>query len=93
MNDNFMEKIKTKIKNEITSVRAEMKNRTIGYIVTAMGLVAGLAWNDAIKSAIEHFFPMEQNGVEAKFISMVVVLFSVYLVRMVKKEEKKETKK
>ena len=98
MNDNFMEKIKTKIKNEITSVRAEMKNRTIGYIVTAMGLVAGLAWNDAIKSAIEHFFPMEQNGVEAKFIyagtiTMVVVLFSVYLVRMVKKEEKKETKK
>jgi hypothetical protein len=93
-----MEKIKTKIKKEITGVKEEMRNKTVGYIVTALGLVAGLAWNDAIKTAIEHFFPMEQNGIEAKFvyagtITVVVVLFSVYLVRMVKKDEKKETKK
>lgn len=93
-----MEKIKTKIQKEISGVREEMKNKTVGYIVTALGLVAGLAWNDAIKSAIEYFFPMEQNGLEAKFvyagtITIVVVLFSVYLMRILKKDEKEKKAK
>jgi len=90
--------IKTKIKKEIIGVREEITNKTVGYIVTALGLVAGLAWNDAIKSAIEHFFPAEQNGLKAKFIyaatiTFVVVLISVYVVRLLKRDEKKLVKK
>lgn len=98
MDINFMTIIKTKIKKEIIGVKEEVANKTAGYIVTALGLVAGLAWNDAIKSAIEHFFPMEQNGLEAKFvyavtITLVVVLISVYVVRLLKRDEKKPAKK
>ena len=34
-------------------IRDLVRERTMGYIVGALGLVAGLAWNDAIKSLIE----------------------------------------
>ncbi|HLN18824.1 MAG TPA: DUF5654 family protein [Patescibacteria group bacterium] len=99
MNDNnIMEIIKTKIKKELSGVRQEIANKTVGYIVTALGLVAGLAWNDAIKSAIEHFFPSEQGGIRAKFIyaatiTLVVVIVSVYLIKILGKNEKEKKDK
>lgn len=99
-NNNILETMKTKIKNELSSVRNEIANKTVGYIVTALGLVAGLAWNDAVKSAIEHFFPAEKGGISAKFIyatliTLVVVLISVYLVKITgktKNDSKKDEK-
>jgi hypothetical protein len=98
MNNKFMANIKTKIKKEVSGVKEEIRNKTVGYIVTALGLVAGLAWNDAVKSAIEHFFPLEQNGLKAKFIyaviiTLVVVLISVYLVKILTGDKKKEAVK
>ncbi|MFA6047269.1 MAG: DUF5654 family protein [Parcubacteria group bacterium] len=90
--------IKTKIKKEISGVREEIRNKTVGYIVTALGLVAGLAWNDAVKTLIENFFPAKENTVWAKFIyatvlTIIVVLISLYLVKIFKKEEKRLDKK
>lgn len=93
INDNI-KKVKEKIKEEIHSVRKEVKDKTIGYIVTALGLVAGLAWNDAIKSLIEFYFPLSGQGIWAKLIyagllTLVIVLISVYLVKIFNKEKKK----
>jgi hypothetical protein len=90
-----MRKIKSKIQSEIEEVKQEVRNKTVGYIVTALGLVAGLAWNDAVKALIEYLFPTQKDTLQAKFIyaliiSMVVVFFSVYLVKFFK-EEKKDT--
>lgn len=94
----YMGKIKNRIRTEITEVKEEMRERTLGYILTAFGLVAGLAWNDAVKSFIEQIFPADQTGntLKAKFIyaiiiTTVVVLVSAYLSRLSrkKKEEKK----
>lgn len=87
-----IKKVKSKIGKEIKSVRKEVKDRTIGYIVTALGLVAGLAWNDAIRSLIDFYYPLSSNGVWAKMIyaailTMFVALFSLYLVRIIKKEK------
>jgi len=61
----------------------------VGYII---GLVAGLAWNEAIKAAIEFAFPLSQNSLLAKFIyavlvTAVVVLLSLYLTRLLGKRE------
>ena len=93
-----MKEIKNTLKEEIKDVREEMKDKTVGYIVTALGLVAGLAWNDAVKTLIENFFPADENTVWAKFtyaaiITIIVVLASVYLVKIFKKEEKEAVKK
>jgi hypothetical protein len=94
----IIKKVKEKIKEEIHSVRKEVKDKTVGYIITALGLVAGLAWNDAIRSLIEYYFPLSEKSVWAKliyaaFLTLIVVLISVYLVRIFNKEKRKEGKK
>ena len=91
-----MELIQNKIKKEAADIRREMRNRTASYILAGLGLVAGLAWNDAIKSLIEYFFPLGANNLWVKFIyaiamTLVVVVISVYFVRILKdKKEEKE---
>lgn len=73
------------------TVRQEVKRKTVGYIVAALGLVAGLAWNDAIKSLIDYLFPLSGNSVWAKFtyaliITLAAVSVSVYLLRLVRED-------
>ncbi|OGF73512.1 hypothetical protein A2W48_00115 [Candidatus Giovannonibacteria bacterium RIFCSPHIGHO2_12_44_12] len=73
-------------------LKKEVREKTFGYILAALGLVAGLAWNEAIKSVIEYFYPASQNGLAAKFIyailiTVVVVLISTYLVRLSSKKD------
>ena len=88
--DVIMEKLGEKLggfKEESAGIEKEIRSRTIGYIVTSFGLVAGLAWNEAIKSLIEYFFPLGQNTLLAKFlyallITLLIVVLSVYLLRL-----------
>jgi hypothetical protein len=73
-------------------IKQELNNKILGYILAGLGLVAGLAWNDAIKTLIEYLFPLEKNGLWAKFlyailITLVVVILSVYLTRIFKRKE------
>ncbi len=80
-----------KIKNEVDTLRREIRERTVGYVTAAMGLVAGLAWNEAIKALIEYVFPMNSNTLWAKFIyavlvTLMMVILSSYLLRLAKKE-------
>ena len=81
-----------KIRSHGKKLRKEIREKTIGYIVAAFGLVAGLAWNDAVKTLIEYFFPLQQNTLFAKFIyaafiTIVLVIVSVYLVRLTGEKE------
>ena len=83
----------TNFKEEAVKVSKEARHQTVGYITAALGLIAGLAWNDAIKSLIEYFFPAEQN-MPAKFIyavliTIVVVVLTMYLSRLFKRDENK----
>jgi hypothetical protein len=76
------------VKSQGTRVGSEVKKRTVGYIMTAFGLVVALAWNDAIKAFIDHLFPAG-SGISAKFIyaailTIAIVIVSTYLI----KEEK-----
>ncbi|MEK9150453.1 MAG: DUF5654 family protein [Candidatus Desantisbacteria bacterium] len=93
-----MKKIKNqleKIRKESKEIKTEIKQRTIGYIVTAFGLVAGLAWNEAIKTLIEYLFPLSPNNLLLKFayaifITLILVFISVYLVKLFEIKEKDE---
>lgn len=76
-------------KEETARLRQEVRERTVGYITAALGLVAGLAWNEAVKALIEYLFPLSQNTLLAKFlyagiITVIVVVLSVYLSRVIK---------
>ncbi len=75
-----------------SGLRKVVRQRTIGYIVAAFSLVAGLAWNDAVKALIETLFPLKENTLPAKFIyaglvTVVAVFFTIYLTRLFHEEE------
>ena len=71
-------------------LQVEIRERVLGYMMGAFGLVAGLAWNDAIQALIAHLFPLPENTLPAKFlyavvISIIVVAISVYISRLLRK--------
>ncbi|MBI5038070.1 MAG: hypothetical protein HZC01_05210 [Candidatus Kerfeldbacteria bacterium] len=68
-----------------------MREKTAGYIVAALGLVAGLAWNDAVRALIDALFPLSTNALWMKFVyaivvTLLVVAVSVQLLTLTKKE-------
>ncbi|MFA6909105.1 MAG: DUF5654 family protein [Patescibacteria group bacterium] len=64
------------------TLRKELRRQFMGYIITALSLVAGLAWNDAIKAFIEHIFPIDKNGILLKFVYAIVITIAVVAVGM-----------
>jgi hypothetical protein len=96
-----MTQISKKLRDKSLEFEREVKEKTFGYIVASFGLVAGLAWNEAIKAMIESFFPLQGDTLKAKFvyaiaITVVVVFVSLYFSKFFKKaktEEVKENKK
>jgi len=97
MIDNIEKKFSL-LKNEEEKIRKEVQKRTLGYITAAFGLVVGLAWNDAMKAFIEYLYPLEQSTVKIKFayaliMTLVLVVISMYLVRLFKEDSEKEVEK
>lgn len=70
--------LKTKAIAQAAALKKEVTQRTVGYITAGLGLVAGLAWNDAIKSLIELLFPAETSTIILKFA--YALIFTVVLV-------------
>ena len=84
--------MRERLKEEVKTLQKEVRERTIGYLLAAFGLVAGLAWNDAIKTAIEEFFPLKGDTILAKLIyavliTLIVVVITMYLARLSKKND------
>jgi Ca2+/Na+ antiporter len=84
----YMKKIIKKNK-EVTK---QATDQAIGYILGAFGLVAGLAWNDAVQSLIREVFPLSVNSVWAKFVyavfvTLIVVAVSLYLRRILARKD------
>jgi len=83
-----------KIKKESEEIKTEARQRMVEYILAAFGLVAGLAWNEAIKSLIEYVFPLSRSTLLLKFfyaflITIILVLISSYLMNLLKIKNKK----
>ncbi len=86
-----------KIKTESSKISREVKEKTLGFIITAFGLVAGLAWNEAIQSLIKSFFAVDRDSVWIKFLyaivmTIVVVIITIYLTRLFGKSEEENKK-
>ena len=81
-----------RIREEGRELRKEARARTMGYILAGLGLVAGLAWNEAIKAFIEQVIPVGGNTLFAKplyagVVTIIVVFASVYLARLLEDKE------
>ncbi|MFA7278285.1 MAG: DUF5654 family protein [Candidatus Gracilibacteria bacterium] len=90
-----MAKLTEKLKEQSAAVKREVKKQLLTYIIASLGLVAGLAWNEAIKALIEYFFPASQNTLLAKFlyaggVTMLIVVVSYYLAELIKKDQEKK---
>lgn len=88
------------VKARSAAVANEVREKMVTYITAALGLVVGLAWNEAIKAAIEAYFPLSDDSVTAKFIyalamTVLLVVMTGVLVKLAKKtsEEKEAEKK
>ena len=87
-----MEKIHNqKIKNVAKETSRAIGSKMMTYFTAALGLVAGLAWNEAIKALIEQFVPIKDNTALAKLfyallMTLIFVLVSTYLIRLVRKD-------
>lgn len=80
-------------KKERAKIKDEVRKQMRGYIVGALGLVAALAWNDAIRALIDSVLP-SQSGLLARFayavfITIAVVVLTVYISRLLVQEEEK----
>lgn len=78
-----------KSRQELKAMESKLREQTMGYVTAAFGLIAGLAWNDAVKTLIEQVFTLKGNTILAKFIyalvlTIILVLVSVYLNKLVK---------
>jgi len=86
--------IKNMAKKEKTqkqiSITIEVFEKINTLAAAGFGLVAALAWNDAIKSLFSIIFPKSENNLIAQFtyallITLIVVLITIYLARYIKK--------
>ncbi|KKU65998.1 MAG: hypothetical protein UX90_C0001G0057 [Candidatus Wolfebacteria bacterium GW2011_GWD2_47_17] len=81
--------------SDVEAMRKTAREKVWGYIAAALGLVAGLAWNEAIKGLIDHYFPIQRDSVWAKvwyaaIITILVVVIMVKFEKYFKKEDEKE---
>ena len=70
----------SKIKKRGEEVGERFREQTTGYITAALGLVAGLAWNDAIKGLIDYLFPISKDTVLVRFVYAIIITISVVLI-------------
>ncbi len=79
------------MKKALKEIERATKEKITTLILAGFGLVAALAWNDAIQSFFNYLFPKGQ-GIVGKFvyaliITLVVVIISVQLQRIAKKKD------
>lgn len=82
----------------LKEMRQEFRKQTATYVLAGLGLVTGLAWNDAIKTTIESFFTLSKDSIPAKFvyaiiITVLIAVAGMYINKANEKEEKKDKKK
>lgn len=64
----------------MNNITKQVRAKVAGYLLAAFGLVAGLAWNDAVKSTIDRFFPLDQGNVIIKFAYALAITVAVVIV-------------
>jgi hypothetical protein len=79
-----------KVKKEVEEVKKEFKEKTLTLILGGFGVVAALAWNEAIKSLFETLLP-QSSALIGKFIYAIVatsiVVFVSYLLKRISEEK------
>ena len=66
----------------------ETKKQVAAFVMGGLAITIGLSWNEAVKSSIDDYFPLQKSGgVQAKFtyaviLTILMVLLTVFIVNM-----------
>jgi uncharacterized BrkB/YihY/UPF0761 family membrane protein len=71
------------LKEKAEKVKDATREQMLGFVTAALSLVAGLAWNDAITSAIKEVFPVGASNIWAKFVYAVLVTVVVVALTLI----------
>jgi len=74
-------KITSKSIKEVNKLQYEIIQKISDLALAGFGLVAALAWNEAIKSLFDKIFP-QSGGIIAKFIYAIVVTVIIVFITM-----------
>lgn len=86
------DKKKFKPLKEIEETKKAAKERMLTLILAGFGLVAALAWNDAIQTLFKVLFP-KSEGVIGKFIYAIIVTIIVVIISLQLKKTFEKNKK
>ncbi len=69
------------------TLRHEMEKRAVTFIFASLGVITGLAWNDAFQSFIKQTLQLDTNSTLAKFfyaafLTIIVVVLTVLIGRL-----------
>jgi len=86
------------IQADLKQLKLEILEKIVGLATAGFGLVAALAWNEAIKAFFDRYFPAPGDNlvaltVYALVITIIVVLITVQLGRMVNLAKKQQETK
>jgi len=89
--------MKKKITKEVLEIKQAFKEKMLTFILAAFGLVAALAWNDAVQSLFNELFPKSRaligKVIYAMLITAIVVVVSHRLERLLAEKEKEKAEK
>lgn len=85
---------KKKCKKEISELEEKVVDKILTLVMSALGFVAALAWNDAIQTSFKLIFG-QRKEIWAKYIyaiilTTIVVIVSIQLDRVLKKIKDEE---
>lgn len=83
--DPQIKKIYQLIKTEQANLKKSVADKMFTLFTSALGLVAALAWNDAIKSLFEKYFPAQEQLLPKIWYALLV---TYYLGKFTGKENK-----
>ena len=73
------------INHEVSKFTKAFRENFATLIISALGLVAALSWNDAIKTSIDTLFPSVGNVIYKYYVAIIVTIISVVITYFISK--------
>jgi uncharacterized membrane protein len=73
-------KIVEHLKKEVKETKKVFEEKMLTFILAGFGLVASLAWNEAIKSLVDTLLPQKTSALIGKFVYAILVTFIIVLI-------------
>jgi Flp pilus assembly pilin Flp len=77
------------INHEVSKFTKAFRENFATLIISALGLVAALSWNDAIKTMIDTLFPSTGNLIYKFYVAIIVTIISVVITYFISKVKPK----